>query len=57
MLEQEPEQTDGPTVFVIDDEPAVRQSVRWLVESVALRVETFSAAQEFLDKYDPARPG
>jgi FixJ family two-component response regulator len=57
VVEREASQTGQPTVFIIDDEPAVRQSVRWLVESVALNVETFATAQEFLDKYDPSRPG
>ena len=47
----------APTVFVIDDDEAVRDSVRWLVESVDLAVETFSSAQSFLDSYDPARTG
>src|ERR1700757_673295 len=37
-----------PTVYVIDDDAAVRQSIRDLLESVGLRCESFSAAQEFL---------
>jgi two-component system response regulator FixJ len=46
-----------PTVFVVDDEPAMREFLRWLVESVGLPVETFSTAREFLDACDPERPG
>lgn len=46
-----------PTVFVVDDDPAMRQSLRWLIESVNLAVETFPAAPEFLSGYDPNRPG
>jgi RNA polymerase sigma factor (sigma-70 family) len=46
------------TVFVVDDDPAVRKALRWLIESVGLRVETFTTAQEFLDANpDPNRPG
>lgn len=45
------------TVFVVDDDPAVRDAVRQVVLSVGLAVETYSTSQEFLDKYDPARPG
>ena len=40
-----------PTVFIVDDEAAVAQSLRWLIESVGLRVETFSTAGEFLNRY------
>jgi len=57
VAEPEMLRTDQPTIFIIDDEPAVRQSVRWLVESVALNVETFATAHEFLEQYDPSRPG
>jgi two-component system, LuxR family, response regulator FixJ len=46
-----------PTVFVIDDDPAIRKSLSLLVQSVKLPVETFETAQEFLDVYDPSRPG
>ena len=38
----------SPTVFVIDDDAAVRESVQDLLESVKLRSETFATAQEFL---------
>jgi RNA polymerase sigma factor (sigma-70 family) len=46
-----------PTVFVVDDDDAVRNMIGQLVEAVDLNAETFSSAQEFLDSYDPARPG
>lgn len=46
-----------PTVFIVDDEAAVAESLRWLIESVGLRVETFSAAGEFLARYRPERAG
>lgn len=46
-----------PTVFVVDDDEALRDSLRSLLESVALPVETFASAQEFLQVHDPARPG
>jgi two-component system response regulator FixJ len=45
------------TVFVVDDDPAVRHSLAWLIESVGLRVETFPSAQSFLESYDPDRHG
>ena len=46
-----------PTVFVVDDDDAVRNSMRWLVESVGLPVETYASAREFLDTHDPNQPG
>lgn len=45
------------TVFVVDDDRAVRDSLRWLIQSVGLSVETFSTAAEFLAAYDPAKIG
>ena len=45
------------TVFIVDDDPALRKSLRWLTESVGLRVETFATAEDFRAAYDPARSG
>ena len=45
------------TVFVVDDDEAMRESLTWLIESVGLNVETFSSADEFLKYYYPGRPG
>jgi RNA polymerase sigma factor (sigma-70 family) len=47
----------GSTVFVVDDDPAMRESLRWLVESIGLRVQTYATAREFLDRYDAASVG
>ncbi len=46
-----------PTVFVVDDDSEVRDTLKWLVESVGLNIETFASAQDFLNAYDPNRPG
>tara|TARA_R110002111_G_scaffold2705_6_gene18094 strand:+ start:36106 stop:36747 length:642 start_codon:yes stop_codon:yes gene_type:complete len=45
------------TVFVVDDDPAIRKSLRWLIESVGLKVVTFELASEFLESYVPDAPG
>ena len=45
------------TVFVVDDDEASRESVRSLVEPMGVRTELFASAEEFLETYDPARPG
>jgi two-component system, LuxR family, response regulator FixJ len=49
--------TNDATVFVLDDDPAMRDSLRWLIESVGLRVETHASAAELLERYDSARVG
>ena len=46
-----------PTVFVVDDDEAVRESLRWLVDSVGMAVETYGSAQEFLARVGVDRPG
>lgn len=46
-----------PTVFVVDDDQAVVRSLRWLIESVSLKVETFDSARAFQKGYDPSLPG
>ena len=46
-----------PTVFIVDDDQAVARSLRWLIESVQLKVETFASAQAFLDGYAAAKSG
>ncbi len=43
-------------VYVVDDDVEVRRSLRWLLESVGMTVETFANAPEFLDAFDSARP-
>lgn len=45
------------TVFVVDDDQAMRGSLHWLIESVGMQVETFDSAHAFLDAYDPGRAG
>ena len=45
------------TVFVVDDDGAVRDALRSLFESVNLNVETFESAEQFLRAYQPERPG
>lgn len=41
-------------VYVVDDDQAVRDSLRWLIESVDLNVTTFSNGQELLDNLEGA---
>ena len=42
-----------PTVFVVDDDEAMRRSLKWLIESTGMRVQTFDSADAFLTAYAP----
>jgi FixJ family two-component response regulator len=46
-----------PTVFVIDDDLAARNSVVALVESKGVTARGFSSAEEFLAEFDPRHEG
>jgi FixJ family two-component response regulator len=48
---------EEPTVFIVDDDRALCEALTFLLESVNLPCRTFRTAQEFLDGYDPDRPG
>jgi len=50
-------QPQQPTVFVVDDDEGVRNSLRFLLKSVGLASHTLSSAREFLDAYKPSQPG
>ena len=45
------------SVYIVDDDEAVRSSVRFLTRSVGLQAQAFVSAQEFLGAYDPRQPG
>jgi FixJ family two-component response regulator len=45
------------TVFIVDDDPAVRDAIRWLMEQVKLNVQVYSSADEFLANYTPGIRG
>jgi FixJ family two-component response regulator len=46
-----------PIVFVVDDDPSIRDALTSLIRSVGLRVETFESAREFLTRQHPDAPG
>ena len=41
------------TVYVVDDDEAVRDSLQWLLEGKGYRVRCFDSAESFLSRYDP----
>jgi RNA polymerase sigma factor (sigma-70 family) len=46
-----------PVVFVVDDDPSVRSSLRFLIRTVGLQVESFDSAENFLRSKLPDRLG
>jgi FixJ family two-component response regulator len=44
-------------VYVVDDDEAVRDSLRMLMEAVGLDVRPYASAAQFLDAYSPNAPG
>ena len=49
--------SDGPTVFIVDDDDAVRDSLGALIESAGLTAESFATGTRFLDAIGPDRTG
>jgi len=46
-----------PTIFVVDDEWAVREAVRGFLQKEGYSVEVFSSGEAFLEAYRPCREG
>ena len=47
----------GPVVFVVDDDPIVCTSMKRLIRTLGLEVQTFNSAQDFLLAKRPDAPG
>lgn len=45
------------TVFIVDDDDAVRSSLRLLLKSVGLQATAFPSARDYLAAWDPDQPG
>src|ERR1700739_4187843 len=48
--------TSEPIVFVVDDDPSVRETLADLIASVGLSVLAFKSAREFLESRRPDAP-
>jgi len=48
--------TQAPVVFVVDDDPSVRSSLKFLMSSVGLQVESFDSADGLLKRKLPDAP-
>lgn len=45
------------TIYIVDDDEAVRDSLRWLLEANGYRVKCYSGGEQFLNAYDPEQVG
>jgi len=52
-----PNKDPQPTVFIVDDDPAIRFAMQALMDSVNVTHEIFSSGDEFLEKVGGSRPG
>ena len=43
----------APLVYVLDDDEALRDSLRWLLESAGYSVVTYSTAERLLLEFEP----
>lgn len=46
-----------PVVWIVDDDEAMRSSLKWLIESVGMPVESHDSANSFLRSHYPGRFG
>lgn len=44
-------------VYVIDDDPELRDLLTWLLASVNIAAENYASAEQFLQDYEPGQPG
>ena len=48
---------ESPTIFVVDDDSAVREAMRDLLQEDGHTVELFASSEAFLEAYRPGREG
>lgn len=48
---------EKPTVFIVDDDRAIRDALTLLIRSVGLQVKSYASAQTYLTDYDPQAAG
>ena len=49
--------TPEPTVFLVDDDHAMRDALGLLLDTAGFNTVSFSSATEFLERYDASQPG
>jgi len=56
-METESGVAEQPTIFIVDDDPAVRDSLAEIVRAVDLDARQFESAEQFLKAFRPGHPG
>ena len=56
-MTDQPSNTIAGTIFIVDDDPAVRDSLSQIVRAIGLEVRLFESAEHFLKDYRPGGPG
>jgi FixJ family two-component response regulator len=49
--------TNNPTVYIVDDDRAIRESMTAVIESMGFQSQGFSSAEDFLARADTTRRG
>ena len=49
--------SSNPTIFIVDDDEAVRESLKELMHSNGLAAEVYGSGEEFLNAHDASRDG
>lgn len=50
-------QMPNATVFIVDDDEAVRDSLKWLLEANSYRVQSYDSAERYLETFDAGKTG
>ena len=49
--------TNDPTVFIVEDDPLMRESIAAHVHAMGMRTEVYPSAEEFLAAFNESRDG
>jgi FixJ family two-component response regulator len=49
--------SNDSTVFIVDDDPGVGESLAWLIQSVGLKANVYNSPTSFLESYKDSHPG
>lgn len=52
-----PHESEQSTVFVIDDDPSIRDSITRLLDAHGVAAQSYASAEAFLKAYRPGQPG
>lgn len=51
------QKSENEVIYVVDDDEGIRDSLRWLLESVGYTVQTFDNGEGFMESYEPLKAG